>query len=95
MTRARTRERKPTYITTPGILQGLPEGVVVQDQDTQAFYRANGDGGFSRVLGPQEAIDSWTLWRRLRTPPRITHIPEKYLPKRRHYRRRIYPKGNR
>lgn len=94
MTPRSGRKIKDTYITTPGILQGLPDGVVIQDQDAQAFYRANGDGGFSRVLGPQEVVDSWTLWKRLRIPPRITHIPEKYLPKRRHYRRRIYPKGN-
>lgn len=93
MTSPITRERETTYITSPGILQGLPEGVVIQEQDTQAFYRADGNGGFSRALGPKETIDSWTLWKRLRTPPRIAHIPEKYLPQRRRYRRRTYPKG--
>lgn len=94
MTATRTRREKTTYITTPNILQGLPEGVVVQDQDTQAFYRAEGEGQFSRRLGPKEAVDAWELWKRIRTPLRVVHIPGKYLPKSRFYRRRNYPKGN-
>lgn len=86
--------RLPTYVTTPLVLNGLPEGVVVQNQDTQEFYRADGEGNFTRHLAEPETVTARELWGRLRVPLRVTHIPDRYLPKSRHYRRRTFPKGD-
>ena len=90
-----TRVRRlPTYVTTPLVLNGLPEGVVVQDQDTQEFFRADGEGNFTRHLGGTGTVTAKELWGQLHTPLRIIRIPDKYLPQRRFYRRRTIPKGN-